>query len=154
MADSRRFRDALGRYPTGVAIVTTFADGKALGMTVNSFASVSLDPPLVLWSVEKGSDRHGLFTRATHWGVNVLAADQSELANACAMKADIEACGGLWGGDVVPLLEGAVARFTCQAEAVHPGGDHDILVGRVIALETPRDAPSLVFHRSSYSEAG
>jgi len=154
LADSRSFRDALGRYPTGVAIVTAFADGKALGMTVNSFASVSLDPPLVLWSIEKSTERYGIFGKATHWGVNVLAADQAGLAHACALEADLAACRTGWSGEAVPLIDGAVARFTCQAEAVHPGGDHDILVGRVIAFDEPRDVPALVFYRSTYCEPG
>lgn len=154
MADSRSFRDALGRYPTGVAVVTAFADGKALGMTVNSFASVSLDPPLVLWSIERSTERYGIFEHARHWGVNVLAADQAGLAHACALEADLAKCLTGWEGDTVPLIEGAVARFTCQAEAIHPGGDHDILVGRVIDFDTPRDAPALVFYRSTYCEPG
>ncbi len=154
MADNRSFRDALGRYPTGVAIVTAFVDGKALGMTVNSFASVSLDPPLVLWSIETASERYGIFDKAEHWGVNVLAADQAGLAHACALEADLAACHTGWSGETVPLIDGAVARLTCKAEAVHAGGDHDIMVGRVLAIDTPRDVPSLVFYRSTYCEPG
>ena len=154
MADSRSLRDVLGRYPTGVAIVTTYVDGKALGMTVNSFASVSLDPPLVLWSIEKASERYGIFDGAAHWGVNVLAADQAGLAHACALDPDLAACRSSWQGEQVPLIDGAVAHLVCQAEAVHPGGDHDILVGRVLEFDTPRDAPALVFYRSTYCEPG
>jgi flavin reductase (DIM6/NTAB) family NADH-FMN oxidoreductase RutF len=92
----REFRDALGRYPTGVALVTLMAEGRALAMTVNSFASVSLDPPLILWSVDRKSGRYELFRDAPHFAVNVLAADQEGLSNACARDDDLDASGARW----------------------------------------------------------
>lgn len=154
MTDSRSFRDALGRYPTGVTIVTAFAEGHALGVTVNSFASVSLAPPLVLWSIEHGTGRHKVFRDSLSFGVNVLAADQAGFAHGCALEADLGACRIPWSGEEVPLIEGAVARFVCRQRAVYPGGDHEIIVGEVTGFDEPRDVPALVFYRSTYCEPG
>ena len=155
MDKAREYRDALGLYPTGVALVTVMNQGSARAMTVNSFASVSLDPPLILWSVAKDSERYQLFLDAPVFAVNVLAADQSELATACAQSDDLEAGGAIWapGEGGAPLVGDAVARFECVREAVHPGGDHDIIVGRVTGFDLPRIAPALVFHKSGYASA-
>lgn len=154
MIDSRAFRDALGRFPTGVTIVSAFAGGQAVGMTVNSFASVSLDPPLVLWSIETASDRYRLFGGAETYAINVLAADQAGLAHACALEADLGRCRAGWTGKQAPWIDGAVARFLCRRKAVHPGGDHEIIVGEVTEFDTPREAPALVFYASTYCEPG
>ena len=155
MNNGRDYRDALGLYPTGVALVTVMNAGSARAMTVNSFASVSLNPPLILWSVAKDSARYDLFVNARIFAVNVLAADQEALASACAQNDDLETGGGSWsaGAGGAPLVDGAVARFECVREAVHPGGDHDIIVGRVTGFDRPRAAPALVFHRSGYASA-
>ncbi|WP_300542922.1 flavin reductase family protein [Maricaulis sp.] len=154
MPDSRSFRDALGRYPTGVTIVSAYVDGRAVGMTVNSFASVSLEPRLLLWSVEKATERYRLFRNAKTYAINVLAADQAGLAHACALDADLRACHADWTGEAAPLIEGCVSRFLCRQTAVHPGGDHDIIVGEVTDFDTPREAPALVFYSSTYCEPG
>ncbi|MHA6288488.1 flavin reductase family protein [Maricaulis sp. CAU 1757] len=154
MTDIRSLRDALGRYPTGVAVVTAHVEGQAVGMTINSFASVSLKPPLVLWSVELGTDRYKLFRNAETYAINVLAADQAALAHACAMEADLAACRAEWTGEAAPLIDGAVAQFTCRQSAVHRGGDHDIIVGEVLRFATPRDVPALVFYRSAFGGPG
>lgn len=155
MDTTRDFRDALARYPTGVAIVTVTAGDRAGAMTINSFASVSLEPPLVLWSLALGSDRKALFQGAERYAINVLAADQQELASACARQNDVEAGGGRWThapGGGAPFIDGAVARFDCALRAVHRGGDHDIIVGEVVHFDRPVDKPALVFHRSAYAE--
>ncbi|WP_417488757.1 flavin reductase family protein [Maricaulis sp.] len=154
MIDNRAFRDALGCYPTGVTIVSTYSGGTALGMTVNSFASVSLDPPLVLWSIERSTHRYDLLRNARDYAINILAHDQREMAEACAQEADLALCGASWTGDVAPMIDGAVARLVCRQHAVHAGGDHDIIIGEVIALDTPRTVASLVFVRGGYGEAG
>lgn len=154
MNNSRNFRDALGRYPTGVAIVGAYVDGVALGMTINSFASVSLDPPLVLWSIEKNSERCSIFEAAPFYAISILAHDQSGLAHACALDADFSACNIEWEGENAPRVHGAVATFLCKPYAVYAGGDHDILVGEVIELTTPRDEPALEFYRGNYGVAG
>ena len=134
--------------------MSTFVGGAALGMTVNSFASVSLDPPLVLWSIERTTHRYDLLRNARDYAINILAHDQAAMAEACAHEADLAACGASWSGDVAPLIDDAVARLVCRQRAVHPGGDHDIIVGEVVALDTARTAPSLVFVRGGYGKAG
>ena len=154
MIDTRAFRDALGRYPTGVTIVSAFHGDRAIGMTVNSFASVSLEPPLVLWSVETATERYKVFRDAEIYAVNVLAADQAGLAHACALEPDLRNCHASWTGEQAPLIDGAVARFVCRQQAVHPGGDHDIIVGEVLDMDTPRDVSALVFYTSTYCEPG
>lgn len=156
MTASRSFRDALGRYPTGVALITLMAEGRAMAMTVNSFASVSLDPPLILWSVDRKSGRYQLFRDAPHFAVNVLAADQEALSAHCAREDDLASAGTAWmlGETGAPLVEGCVARFECAREAVYEAGDHDIIIGRVEAFDMPRTVPALVFHRSAYAQAG
>ena len=155
MSKAREYRDALGLYPTGVALVTLMQGRSPRAMTVNSFASVSLDPPLILWSLARDSRRYNVFLDAQTFAVNVLAADQQGLANACAQNDDLAAADAAWslGPAGAPLVDGAVARFECQREAVHPAGDHDIIVGRVVGFDRPRTSPSLVFHRSSYASA-
>ena len=154
MSKSRAFRDALGRYPTGVTLVTTYRDGVAMGMTVNSFASVSLDPMLVLWSVDRASERYEIFRDAGAYAINVLAHDQFEWASLCAQNPDLKANNVGWSGDVAPLVDAAVARFSCRRHAVYPGGDHDIIVGEVVELDSPRDVAALEFYCGGYSSAG
>jgi flavin reductase (DIM6/NTAB) family NADH-FMN oxidoreductase RutF len=153
---ARAFRDALGRFPTGVALVTLMDAGRARAMTVNSFSSVSLDPPLILWSIARNSLRYKAFLDAPEFAVNVLGADQSALSTACAQNDDLGASGARWtaGANGAPLVEGTVARFECSRAAVHEGGDHDIIIGTVTGFDAPRDAPALVFYRSGYAVAG
>lgn len=154
MNKSRAFRDALGRYPTGVAVVTTFRGGVAMGMTINSFASVSLDPMLVLWSIDRASERYDIFRDAEDYAINVLAHDQSGWASLCAQNPDLQSNNVTWSGEAAPLVDAAVARFTCRRHAVYPGGDHDIIVGEVTDMDSPRDVAALEFYRGSYSSAG
>jgi flavin reductase (DIM6/NTAB) family NADH-FMN oxidoreductase RutF len=156
VTEHRAYRDALACYPTGVAIITHMREGQARGMTINSFASVSLSPRLVLWSLGRDSERFEPYSAAEHYAINVLAADQRALSSACAMTDKLEAAGGRWtpGANGAPLLEDAIARFECTRVAVHPGGDHVIIVGEVTAFDRPREVPALVFHRSTYGQSG
>lgn len=154
MNKSRDFRDVLGRYPTGVAIISARIDGQPKGVTVNSFASVSLDPPLVLWSVERDRDRYELFRDVEDFAINILARDQSGLAHACAMDADLTRCGIAVSDDPVPLVRDSVGYLLCHRHAVYPGGDHDIILGEVRRHEIQRDEPALLFYRGSYGEPG
>ena len=149
----REFRDCLGRFPTGVALITLVEGGSARAMTINSFASVSLDPPLILWSLAKDSHRYERFLNAENFAVNILAADQADLSAACARHDDLEANGGRWtpASNGAPLVEGAIARFECRRHAVMPGGDHEIILGEVLNVDRPRDAEALVFVRSGYA---
>lgn len=155
METARAFRDALACYPTGVALVTVLEGGAARALTINSFASVSLEPPLVLWSLDRASLRFDQFSAAPRFAINVLGADQEVLALACARDDDLVRAGGQWqeGRTGVPLVTGAIARFECTLDAVHEGGDHVIIVGRVAAFDKPRSAPALVFHRSVFAAA-
>lgn len=156
MTQDRAYRDALGCFPTGVALVTHAETGAARAMTINSFASVSLSPRLVLWSLARESERFAAFAAVQHYAINVLAADQGALSSACAMTDDLASAGGRWapGANGAPLVEGAIARFECTRVAVHPGGDHVIIVGEVSGFDVPRQAPALVFHKSMYGQAG
>jgi len=150
--DRTAFRRALGRYPTGVTVVTTRSPRSGpIGLTVNSFASVSLYPPLILWSLGEDSANAADFLAAEYFTINVLANDQAALARQFARTegdrfADValrDGCGG------APILEQALSVFECRQEAVHPGGDHHILVGRV-ARFTTRPGHPLVFHEGEF----
>ena len=150
----REFRDCLGRFATGVALITVMDEGSARAMTINSFASVSLDPPLILWSLAKDSHRYDRFLSAQNFAVNILAADQADLSAACARNDDLHANGGQWtlADNGAPLLKDAIARFECRRHAVMPGGDHEIILGEVLNVDRPRDAEALVFVRSGYKQ--
>lgn len=149
-ADRRAFRDALGRYPTGVAVaMTRDSTGKPAGITINSFASVSLEPPLVLWSIERTAATAPAFLAATDFSVNVLGAAQEPLARRFALASGTggEAPGASDSG--VPTLGEALACFVCRRESVFDGGDHAILVGRVLDFSMREGSP-LVFHEGRF----
>ena len=150
--DRRAFRNALGRFPTGVTVVTTLAaDGRPVGLTANSFSSVSLDPPLVLWSLAKSASSLLIFLKAPHYAINVLAADQIGLSRQFAgSRADrfkgVACRSGL--GDV-PIIEGCSAWFECHNVHQYDGGDHVILVGEVERF-AEAERPALAFHVGGY----
>lgn len=152
--DSRGFRNALGQYGTGVAVVTALHDGTPMGMTVNSFAAVSLDPPLVLWSVRSSSARAEAYLGAERFAVNVLSTDQMDVSAAFASGGpDPEAFARLgWtaGVDGAPLVDGSVARFECRLHAVHEGGDHRVIVGEVERFSFSEGEP-LIFVQGGYA---
>ncbi|MCX7176011.1 MAG: flavin reductase family protein [Proteobacteria bacterium] len=154
--DTRDFRTALGSFATGVTIVTARdVDGALAGLTINSFASVSLDPPLVLWSLSLYTPALAVFERCSHYAVNVLAADQTDLSILFAKPSDdghenrfanLEFDSGSGGA---PLLRGCCARFECRNETRHAGGDHLIFVGRVERYRY-QDSSPLVFQGGQY----
>lgn len=153
--DLRRLRDCFGRFATGVAVVTTRdKDGSPLGLTVNSFSSVSLDPPLVLWSLNKTSLNVESYRSASHFAVNVLAADQIDLSNrfAASMIDKFDTVSFSEGLAGIPLLEGCVARIECRNMAVHDGGDHLIFLGEVERFDA-NEKPVLLFLDSRYGVA-
>lgn len=152
--DSRQFRSALGTFATGITIVTTRdSSGTDVGLTVNSFNSVSLDPPMVLWSLAKKSQTRQAFMEAGHFAVHILAADQSELATRFASPIDRFSGLPLERGEKgIPLLGGCAARFQCKTVSRYEGGDHDILVGEVSSYEH-FDRPALVFQSGRYAVA-
>ncbi len=153
--DSTEFRHALGSFATGVTIITTrTADGEPLGLTVNSFNSVSLNPPMVLWSLAETYKGYDAFKRATHWAVHVLAADQEPLSNRFASRGE-DKFAGLdleYGINGTPLLPGCAARFECETAFQYEGGDHLIFVGEVKSFAKADTSP-LVFHGGRYAHA-
>ena len=147
---ARAFRDALGRFATGVTLITCKSEIGPVGITANSFASVSLDPPLVLWSPARSSRRFDAFTRAPHFSIHILAEDQRDLA--LAFVTDGQAWAQTrWteGPEGTPLVTECLARFDCARHAVHDGGDHAIVVGRVLSVQPGRGAP-LLFASARY----
>jgi flavin reductase (DIM6/NTAB) family NADH-FMN oxidoreductase RutF len=146
------FRAALGRYATGVTVVTTLGDRGPVGITANSFTSVSIDPPLVLWCPARNSQRFPAFAAASHFSIHVLAADQLSLCQRFS-----RAGGSFEGLDLgqtpegLPLLPGCLARFDCAADAMHEGGDHAIIVGRVLRAAL-REGEPLLFWGGRYGD--
>ncbi|ATP49618.1 flavin oxidoreductase [Pseudomonas putida] len=151
--DSRAFRRALGNFATGVTVVTAAgASGRKVGVTANSFNSVSLEPALILWSIDKRSTSHEVFEEASHFAVNILAADQIELSNNFARPKDDRFAGIDYqqGAGDAPLLADCSARFQCEKFQQLDGGDHWILVGKVVAFDDFGRSP-LLYHQGAYS---
>ena len=151
------FRQALGMFPTGVAVVTAItSEGKRLGLTVSSFNSVSLAPPLVLFSVARRARSFALWQRATRYAINILGEDQIEVSNRFASPQDDrwEGVTVLAGVTGVPILPNVLAALECAAHARHDGGDHEIFVGRVMAISgrEPLNPHPLVFFRGRYGQ--
>jgi len=154
--DSREFRNALGRFATGICIIGAHAkDGKPWGMTVNSFASVSLDPPLILWSLQKDSECYSVYHDAQKFSVNILASQQQELANKYAQRDNHVIDEGTYrqGRTGCVVLNHVMTTFECKQHAVHDGGDHIIIVGRVMEMANhPADRVPLLFFGGKYRE--
>lgn len=152
--DTRDFRRALGQFPTGVTVITTLdSSGNPVGVTASSFNSLSLDPPLVLWSVDKSALSAEIFRSAEHFAVNVLSEEQVALSNRFASRGedkfkDVERVAGLGG---CSLFDGVAARFECRTWASYEGGDHWILVGEVMSYSHNTDLAPLVFARGGYA---
>jgi len=150
--DPRDFRNALGSFATGVTIITAAdAEGRPYGLTCNSFASVSLNPPLVLWSLLLYSSSLGIFQNASHFAVNVLGASQRALASKFAKSSDDKFFEVDWtpGLGQAPLLAESVANFQCRSVNRYYGGDHVIFLGAVEAYSYNNKEP-LLFLRGSY----
>ncbi len=150
--DPRDFRNALGTFATGVTIVTAMSvDGRPYGVTCNSFASVSLNPPLVLWSLGMFSQGLSIFQNASHFTVNVLGASQEVLASQFAKSSDDKFAGVSWtpGLGNAPVLTDSVANFQCRAANRYYGGDHIIFIGHVESFAYT-DKPTLMFCRGKY----
>jgi flavin reductase (DIM6/NTAB) family NADH-FMN oxidoreductase RutF len=145
-------RRALGQYATGVTVVTTrAADGTPAGLTVNSFTSVSLEPPLVLWCLGLDSASFDVFRVAEQHMINVLAADQLDVAKRFASRNPDKFAGLGWAptDSGLPRLDGCIAWLECGIRSRYEEGDHLILVGRIESFETARRQP-LIFHDSRY----
>lgn len=153
--DFRDFRKALGSFATGVTVVTTMAeDGKPAGVTVNAFTSVSLDPPLVAFCLGRNSAQFDAFNASEHFVVNILAASQEGVSNHFASRqfqrdwSEIAQAATSVG---VPALAGAAAVIECRRESVLDGGDHVMVLGRVVALSSHDDVPPLLYFRGRYA---
>lgn len=153
---ARRFRDVLGRFATGVTVVTGISDGTPVGLTCQGFMSASLDPPLVVFAPARGSRAWPLIERSGSYCVNLLAADQVDLSNRMASR-DTDKFAGLgWSPSPrtgSPLLPGTVGYVDCHIEAVHEAGDHWLVVGRVVDLATSDAADALTYYRGRYGSA-
>ena len=149
----RDFRSALGMFATGVTIVTARGDdGSLVGLTANSFNSVSLSPPLVLWSLARRAGSMPVFSRGSHYAINILSAQQKDLAQRFAMS-DIDRFDGVsWseGAGGAPVIQGAAAVFECANRSQYEEGDHVIFVGEVERCTWSASAPPLIFHGGRY----
>ena len=153
LIDTKEFRRALGNFATGVTVMTAQnSQGERVGMTANSFNSVSLDPALILWSIDKHSASYRIFAEASHFAVNVLSAAQIELSNHFARRSEDKFAGIIFesGYGQAPLLSHCSASFECEKYAIHDGGDHWIMLGRVLRFSDHGRAP-LVYHQGAYS---
>lgn len=154
--DSQSFRNALGRFATGITVVTgVLPDGTKAGLTVTAFCSLSLEPPMVLVCLDRATDCLAAFERGKHFAVNVLAEDQDDVSKLFAgivdpfTTAKVRSRDGL---DGVPLLEGCLATLECRRGAVMEGGDHLILTGVVERAETAPERRPLVYYRGAYGD--
>lgn len=146
----RAFRTVLGRFATGVTVMTCAAPMGPVGMTVNAFTSLSLDPPLVMWAPSKSSLRAPSFAAAPRFGVHILAEEQRPVAEAFMRNAQaFDALDYAADPDGLPLIEGCLARLVCRRVAEHDGGDHTILIGRVDAM-TAREGAPLLYYAGRY----
>lgn len=155
VVDSRAFRQALGHFPTGVAIVTTRCpDGRAVGLTINSFTSLSLEPPLVMWSLVNHSPSLDIFQSCTHFAINVISQEQVPVALGFAnsqVKDKFALISHMDGEEGVPLLDDCVATFVCENYRQHEGGDHTLFIGRVVRHTTLTEHEPAVFHRGRFA---
>jgi len=150
--DTREFRNAVGCFPTGVVVVAVRAAGALMGITVNSFASVSLDPPLVMWCMDRRSRRYDAFTKVAEFTISVLSSDHEAVSERLALPGE-HSLDGLPLTETecgTPGLADALAVLECKREAVHAGGDHSIIVGRVTRFACRKTGQPLVFFRGRY----
>ena len=149
-ANARAFRDALGSFTTGVTLMTIAGPEGPMGFVANSFSSLSMDPPLVLWSPAKSSQRFAHYANAQHYAIHVLAQDQADLITRFIRGgAGFDGLDHEINAEGVPVLTTAAARFDCVQHATHEGGDHLIVVGQVLRA-SQRDVAGLVFKKGQY----
>ena len=154
--DPRQFRNALGQFATGVTVVTApDGEGGYVGVTASSFNSVSVDPPLILWSIDNGSRSRQAFEQAEYFAVNILAADQVDLSKHFAGQRDDKFVDVEFKLDDngVPMLRGCSAWFHCRTRHLYAGGDHTIIVGEVVHFDS-RSRDGLLFHQGRYAVSG
>lgn len=143
------FRKALGAYPTGVTIVTAYNEkNEPMGLTVNSFASVSLDPLLILWSIDKGASSYDAFLKVDRFSVNILASDQGDLCNLFASRVPDRFGQCDWDKSELelPVLKDTLATLQCKVHDKVEAGDHTIMIGEVLDIQN-RDKEPLLYHK-------
>ena len=153
MLDAASFKQAMGSFPTGVTIAATIGvDGKPAGLTVSSFASVSLEPPLVLFCPSKKAECHDAFRAAEHFAVSILPAGEESLAQRFSTRGVHKFQGDefIEGEHGLPLVRSAVASLVCRKSAEYEAGDHMIVVGEVLAVRIGAHSDSMVYYRRSY----
>ncbi len=150
--DAATFRTVLGHFCSGITVVTAFHDGEPVGLTCQSFTSVSLDPPLVLFVPARASLSWPRIRAAGHFCANVLDQDQEELSRRFAIKGAEKFAGVGYrpGPSGAPVLDGCLATIDCEIEAVHEAGDHDIVIGRVLDLAVGGGGGPLLYFRGGY----
>jgi flavin reductase (DIM6/NTAB) family NADH-FMN oxidoreductase RutF len=151
--DDARFRLAMSHFASGVTVVTTAHDGRLYGMTVASFASLSLHPPLVIVCIENSVKTHDAIIAAQKFGVSILSSEQTEISSKFASRSDDRFAGvDVFGGELaVPLITGALTAIECRLHSQLLGGDHTIFVGEVVDVFT-REGEPLLYFRSGYRE--
>jgi 3-hydroxy-9,10-secoandrosta-1,3,5(10)-triene-9,17-dione monooxygenase reductase component len=152
-ARERAFRDVLGRFATGVTVVTGLSDGSPVGLTCQSFSSVSLDPPLVMFAPARTSRSWPLIQRSGHFCVNILAADQVDVSRTMASRGADKFAGLGWAPSRTtgsPVLAGTLGHVDCLISAVHESGDHYVVVGRVLDLAVTEVEDPLLYFRGAY----
>lgn len=148
--NTKSLRDAFGRFATGVTVVTVDSEDGPVGITANSFSSVSLDPALVLWSPSVRSRRYPYFAAADHFAIHVLSDEQAHICNGFAGSPfAFDAIDYHKNAHGVPLINHCLARFECKRTAIHPGGDHAIVVGEIETAEM-RDGEALAFFAGKF----
>ena len=154
VAAARQFRDVLGKFASGVTVVTTMSGDRPVGMTCQSFSSVSLDPPLVLFVPAKTSRAWPLMQRAGRFCVNFLAGDQAELSNVMASRGTDKFDGVAWQPSATtgsPVLDGVLGYVDCSIHSVHEAGDHYVVMGRVLELVAAEADKPLLFYQGKYA---
>ena len=144
--NSKEFRSVMGCFVTGVTIVTATENNRSIGVTANSFSSVSLEPPLVLWSISKNSQKHPIMTRVKNYAVNILSKSQEEVAIRFSQyKEPFSGLDFYYSGLGVPLIKNSVAILECEQHVVYDGGDHSIILGLVTSFNESKLDPLTFF---------
>jgi len=151
--DSKKFRSALGRFSTGVTVVTSKPDGfSAFGMTINSFSALSLDPPLVLWSLQNNSGHAEAWNKASHFAVNILSAQQETMSKeyARSFEQNLRSESYHASSSGSPILRNCIASFECELDSKIVAGDHTIIIGKVLNVTEEDSGEPLIFYGGNY----
>lgn len=154
VADVRGFRDCLGQFSTGVTVITAHQDGQQVGVTANSFSSLSLEPPLILWSIKKNSRSRPAFEKAENFAINILSDKQVDISQNFSSNSEDKFASVSWfsGSNGAPLLAGCVASLECTTQMHHDAGDHILIIGKVTRFARDQHR-SLIFSQGRYSVA-